>query len=90
MIEQTFLEELILIKQVQQKNVIFVAIGIFWIKDLSFKSASAIDVIMSISNNGIAVLSINSANYGCIIKGISKKDGLNLPKICRFYESKKL
>ena len=46
--------------------------------------------MMSISLNGIAVLSINSANYGCIIKGISEKDALNLPKICRFDESKKL
>ena len=45
-IELTFLEELILIKQVHQKNVIFVAIGIFWIKDLSFKSMSATNVII--------------------------------------------
>ena len=46
MIELTFLEELILIKQVHQKNVIFVAIGTFWIKDLSFKGMSAMDVII--------------------------------------------
>ena len=32
MIELAFLEELMLIKQVHQKNVIFVTIGIFWIK----------------------------------------------------------
>ena len=40
--------------------------------------------MMSISLNGIAVLSINGANYGCIINGISKNDALNLLKICRF------
>ena len=46
MIELTFLEELIFIKQVHQKNVIFVAISIFWIKHLSFKSMSATDAII--------------------------------------------
>ena len=46
MIELTFLEELILMKQVHQKNVIFVAIGVFWIKDLDFKGMSATDVII--------------------------------------------
>ena len=46
MIESRFLEELILIKQVHQKNVIFVAIGIFWIKDLSSNGMSTTDVII--------------------------------------------
>ena len=40
----------------------------------------------STSLNSIAVLSINSANYGCIINGISKNDALNLLKICQFYQ----
>ena len=46
MIELTFLEEFILMKQVHQKNMIFVAIGIFWIKHLNFKGMSATDVII--------------------------------------------
>ena len=33
-------------KQVHQKNVIFVAIGVFWIKVLDFKGMSATDVII--------------------------------------------
>ena len=37
----------------------------------------------STSLNSIAVLSISSANYGCIINGISKNDALNL---CQFYQ----
>ena len=42
--------------------------------------------MLSTSLNGIAVLSINSANYGCIINGISKNDALNLLKVCQFYQ----
>ena len=45
--------------------------------------------MMSISLNGIAVLSINGANYGCIINGISKNDALNLLKICQFYQQER-
>ena len=37
MIEFTFLKESMLIKQLNQKSVIFVTIGVFWIKVLSFK-----------------------------------------------------
>ena len=40
---------------------------------------------MSASLSGIAVLSINSANYRCIINRISKNDTLNLLKIYRSY-----
>ena len=36
MIEFTFLKELILIRQANQKSAIFVTIGIFWTKGLSF------------------------------------------------------
>ena len=45
--------------------------------------------MMSISLNGIAILSVNGANYGCITNGISKNDALNLIKICRFYRQEK-
>ena len=46
MIELTFLKELILIKQVHQKGVIFVTIGIFEIKGLSFNQMSSMYVMM--------------------------------------------
>ena len=41
-----FLKELMLIKQVHQKSVIFVTIGIFEITLLSFNQISAIDVMI--------------------------------------------
>ena len=46
LIELTFLKELMLLKQVHQKSVIFVTIGIAWIIVLSFNQMSAIDVII--------------------------------------------
>ena len=45
-IEFTFLEEMMLIKQVHQKSVIFVTIGIFKINILSFNGVSPIDAII--------------------------------------------
>ena len=44
---------------------------------------------MSASLSGIAVLSINSANYRCIINRISKNDALNLLKIYRSYQQER-
>ena len=46
MIESTFLKELMLIKQADQKSAIFVTIGNFYIKDLSFNQMSAMDAII--------------------------------------------
>ena len=46
MIELTFLKVFMLIKQVNQKSVMFVTIGIFWIRVLNFKSMPAIGVMM--------------------------------------------
>ena len=45
MIELVFLEELVLTKQMHEKSVIFVTIGIFYIKGLSFKHMYAIDAM---------------------------------------------
>ena len=45
-IELTFLKELMLIKQVHQESVIFVTIGVFEIKILSFNQISAIDAMI--------------------------------------------
>ena len=46
MIELMFLKELMLIRQVHQKNLIFVTIGIFQIKGLSFNRMSVMDIMM--------------------------------------------
>ena len=62
----TFLKELILTKQVNQKSAIFVTDGSSYIK-----------VMMSIKHSDIAVLNIKSANYYCIICGISKKETIS-------------
>ena len=45
-IEMTFLKELILIKQANEKSVIFVAIGISEVIVLSFSQMSAIDAMI--------------------------------------------
>ena len=46
MIELTFPKELMLTKQVNQKSIIFVTIGIFKIKALNFNQMSAIDAMI--------------------------------------------
>ena len=46
MIELMFLKELTLIRQVNQKSVIFVNINIFWMKALNFKYMYAIDAMI--------------------------------------------
>ena len=46
MIELTFRKELMLIKQVNEMSAIFVTIAIFWIKALSFKQMSAMNVMI--------------------------------------------
>ena len=63
MIEFMFLEELMLIKQVQQKSVIFVTIITFQRKASSFNHMYAIYAI---------ILNIKGADYGCINSGINK------------------
>ena len=46
LIELTFLKELMLIRQVNQNNVIFSSIGIFQIEGLRFNQMSGIGVMM--------------------------------------------
>ena len=45
-IELTFLKELMLIKQANQKSAIFVTIAVFQIKTLNFNKMSAIDAMI--------------------------------------------
>ena len=65
LIELTFLKELILIKQVHQKSVIFVTIGRY--HNL---------LMMSMNLSDIAILNIKSADYCCIIRLLAE-----LPKM---------
>ena len=51
MIELPFLKKLMLIKQVHQKNVIFVTIAISWIIVLNFNKMSVIDVFINLLQN---------------------------------------
>ena len=72
MTELTSLKELILIKQVHQKNMTFVTIGIFQIKGFKYVCNGCHDVlIMSINFKNITILSINDADYRGVIDGIS-------------------
>ena len=39
---------------------------------------SGMDVMMSMNRNNIAIFNIKSADYCCIISGISKSEAINL------------
>ena len=78
-IELPFLKELILIKQLHQKSVIFVTIVISKSLVLSFNQTSAIDLLMmSMNLSDIAILNIKGSDYRCIISLISKNEPVNL------------
>ena len=81
--ELTFLNELMLICQVNQKNAIFVTIAIFLARfkfqpDIRNGYHGLLIIYMKLSN--IAILSIRGADYRCIICGISKSKAINLSK----------
>ena len=68
-----------LIRQARQKRVIFVTINIFYIKGSSFNQMSVLHhLMMSMNLSDIAILNIRSGDYCCIIKGISKREAINL------------
>ena len=75
-----FLKELTLIKQVHQKNVMFVTIAISY----SFKFQPNVrnrchDLLMMSTNfSHIAILNIKVSDYPCIISLISKNEAINL------------
>ena len=81
-IELTFLKELILIKQVHQKSVIFATIGFFF--SFSFKFQPNVcnrchDLLMiSINLSDIAILNMKGSDYCCIVSLISKEEAVNL------------
>ena len=75
MIKLMFLKEFMVMKQVHQKNVIFVPIGTFYMKSLSF----SLDLLMMSKNlNDIDILNINDVDYRCIISQINKSEVINL------------
>ena len=70
MIELTFLKELMLIRQANQKSATFVTIGIFF--NVSNECHDLLMMSMNLSD--ITISNIKSADYCCIIFGISKGD----------------
>ena len=78
----TFLKELMLIIQSNQKSVIFVTIGIFLNKGFNFQPYLCNRfhdlLMMSMNFSSIAILNIKGADYYCIISGISKMQAINL------------
>ena len=70
-----FLKELMLVKQVGQKSVIFITIGIFQLIVLSFNQVCNRChnlLIMTMSLSDIAILNIKGSDY-CCYNLISKK-----------------
>ena len=78
MIELTFLKKSMLIKQANQRSVIFVTISVFEAKASNFNQMSAKDAV---NLNDIAILNIKIADYCCIISTIIKTEAINLTLI---------
>ena len=80
--ELTFLKELMSIKQVNQKNVMFVTIVFFLDKGFKFQTyvCSGCHDLLIISTNldDIAILNIHGADCCCIISEINKSKAVNL------------
>ena len=76
MIELKFLKELILIKQVHQKNVIIVTIVFFLNEGFKFQAdvcKGCHDVLMMfVTLNNVAISKFSVVYYRCIINGIRK------------------
>ena len=82
MLELKFLKELMLIKQANQKSVIFVTIGIFLDKSFMFQpnvyNRCQDLLMMSMNLSDIAILNMKSADYPCITSRISKSEAITL------------
>ena len=83
MIELTFLKELMLIRQANQKSAIIATNGIFFTIYI-FKFQPDVcdrchDVLMMFMNlSDIGILNTHSVDYRCIITGISKSEAINV------------
>ena len=75
-IELTFLKAMMLVKQVHQKNVIFVVMGFFLNKGFKFQPNFHNRIhdlsMMSMNLSDIIILNIKSDDYGCVISAITK------------------
>ena len=80
MIELTFLKELTLIRKVNAKSTIFVAIYIFKGLKLQPNICNGCHNLLMISMNlkDINILNIKGADYCCVTSGISKSEAINL------------
>ena len=78
MIELTFLKELMLIKQVYQKSVLFVTIGIIALSFNQMFVVGAMKSLMSINLSNIAILNIKGSDYHCIVGLIIKNEAIKL------------
>ena len=78
----TFLKELMLIKQVQQKSVMFATIVFFFNYIFKFQpnlyNRCHDLLMMSINFSDIAILNIKGSDYCCSISLISKNEAINL------------
>ena len=75
-----FQKELTLIKQVHQKNVCFVIIGILKMLDLNLNYIcnKCHDVLMTgYKLKNIAILNVKDADFRCILWGISRDEAVN-------------
>ena len=92
MIELTFLKELMLIREVNQKSTIFFTICIFLDKEFNFHldvCNGCHDVLMmSMNLIDIAILNIKGADYCCIIYRINKSEAINLMQSIHLTEKK--
>ena len=77
-----FQKELILIKQVYQKNVCFVIIGILNVFVMNLNPMFATNVIMKLMAayelKNITILNVKDVDYRCILWGVSKNDEINI------------
>ena len=84
-----FLKELIVIKQINQKSMIFATIDLFLDKGFKFQPDvcnRCHDVLMSLDLSNIAFLNIHGSGYCCIISEISKSEAINLIQNTEFTE----
>ena len=94
MIKLTFLKELMLIRQVHQKSVMFVTIVYWYFLNYSFKFQPNVCnrfhdlLIMYINLSNIAILNIKGFDYRCIISLISKNEAKNLMQYADLTEKK--
>ena len=76
-----FLKKLMLIKQVNQKRVIFVSLLVFLNKGFKFQTNVCNRchdlLMMSVNLSNITILKIKNSDYCCIITKISKSEAIN-------------